>query len=370
MSKATLFIPDISGFTKFVKSTEILHSKHIIEELINIIIEKGSDHFKVAEIEGDAVFFYADAELPPDKVVSIAKKIYIAFHQHLLRYAHDRICNCGACSHAVDLKLKFITHSGEISFAKFGSQKAKPYGDAVIEAHRLLKNEIDTNQYLLLSTSFLGDSSLAYDGEGVKYDESIGEIPFKYLGIDHWKSEVVIDKKEFKKDKVDLEVRRSSAIPLSHDVLYQFISDFRYRHFWNHEATKIIYDENAINQSGTEHLCIVKGRDFFFNTIKPEMQQEGLSYGEILKNPSPMKYFETNFFLRPNNINETELTFVMKVSVKWKIQLLLLPMIKKQLKRQASKTINEINQAVYKHADLIKASFASEAENAPPAVTA
>ncbi|MFC2085655.1 hypothetical protein ACFLRO_00420 [Bacteroidota bacterium] len=29
-----LFVPDISGFTQFVKATEISHSRHIIQELL------------------------------------------------------------------------------------------------------------------------------------------------------------------------------------------------------------------------------------------------------------------------------------------------------------------------------------------------
>ena len=36
---ALLFIPDISGFTKFVGENEIQHSRHIIEELQEVLID-------------------------------------------------------------------------------------------------------------------------------------------------------------------------------------------------------------------------------------------------------------------------------------------------------------------------------------------
>ena len=88
MSQATLFIPDISGFTKFVKSTEINHSKHIIEELIKIIIHEGKKEFEMVEIEGDAVFFFKQAAVSPEKVISIAKRIFIKFHN--LSFASER----------------------------------------------------------------------------------------------------------------------------------------------------------------------------------------------------------------------------------------------------------------------------------------
>ncbi|MCD4696906.1 MAG: DUF2652 domain-containing protein [Bacteroidales bacterium] len=55
-----LFIPDISGFTEFVNKTKIDHSKHIITELLEIIINSDQLGLTVSEIEGDAVLFYRE----------------------------------------------------------------------------------------------------------------------------------------------------------------------------------------------------------------------------------------------------------------------------------------------------------------------
>lgn len=59
-----VFIPDISGFTNFVKQTEISHSKHIISELLEAIINSNILDLKVAEIEGDAFFFIERNSFP------------------------------------------------------------------------------------------------------------------------------------------------------------------------------------------------------------------------------------------------------------------------------------------------------------------
>jgi hypothetical protein len=59
-----IYILDISGFTKFVTETEIDHSTHIIEELLEIIIDSNEINLKVSEIEGDAVLFYRFGEPP------------------------------------------------------------------------------------------------------------------------------------------------------------------------------------------------------------------------------------------------------------------------------------------------------------------
>jgi len=299
----------------------------------------------MVEIEGDAVFFLKESNVPPKKVVGRAKEIFIQFHKHLLSYEHNRICECGACATAVDLKLKFIAHSGDISMANYGTGTSKPYGDAVIAAHRLLKNEVPVDQYILFTDQFLGDSGLELDGPGSLKDDSLGDITYKYLGIDHWKSEVLIDKKELARTSVDFEVTSTQEFEADADSIYRFISEFKYRHLWNQEASEIKFDENTINQVGEQHYCVVNGKDLLFDTIKPDYQ-EGLSYGEILKNPSPLKYMELNFLITEAAIHKTSVRIIMRVSLKWKFQKLLLPMIKKKMQSQAAKTLNNIAQGL------------------------
>lgn len=358
MSDSTLFIPDITGFTKFVKSTDINHSKHIIEELINIIIDNGSEVFEVAEVEGDAVFFYKEKKVSTEEIIRVAKKIFVAFHSHLSYYEHGRICNCGACLQTIDLKLKFIIHTGEIGLAKFGGQKAKPYGDSVIAAHRLLKNKIGLNQYLLFSDDSLAESKLEFDGSGTLEDSSLGTIPFKYLKIDHWESDIISQVEHIADGKVDITVEADSSIPIDSDALYQYISDFRFRKFWNKEAEKVIFDENKINRVGTDHYCIINGEDLLFNTIKPKVGPNILAYGEILKNPKQLKYVETNFLMTPASIKETSLKFVIKVGVKWKVQLLMLPIIKRKLQKQAKHVLKSINDSLAVHGEELQKELA------------
>ena len=137
-----LFIPDISGFTKFVTDTEINHSQHIIAELLEIIIDSNELGLTVSEIEGDAVLFYQYRKIPPlDKILNQAKTMFLAFHRHLKRYESNRVCECGACSTASGLSLKVIVHGGNITLINV-KDREKPYGPDVILVHRLLKNNI------------------------------------------------------------------------------------------------------------------------------------------------------------------------------------------------------------------------------------
>ena len=54
-NKGLLFIPDISGFTRFVNETDIDHSRLIIQELLELIINANQIKLEISEIEGDAI---------------------------------------------------------------------------------------------------------------------------------------------------------------------------------------------------------------------------------------------------------------------------------------------------------------------------
>lgn len=63
-NRGLLFIPDISGFTRFVNETEIEHSRLIIQELLETLINTNQIGLEISEIEGDAILFYKYGELP------------------------------------------------------------------------------------------------------------------------------------------------------------------------------------------------------------------------------------------------------------------------------------------------------------------
>jgi hypothetical protein len=62
--KGLLFMPDISGFTNFVHQTEADHSRFIIQELLETLINSNKLQLNVSEIEGDAILFYRFGDLP------------------------------------------------------------------------------------------------------------------------------------------------------------------------------------------------------------------------------------------------------------------------------------------------------------------
>lgn len=53
-----IFIPDISGFTRFVHEVDVSVGSYVTYELLSTIIEENHLRLCISEIEGDAVFFY------------------------------------------------------------------------------------------------------------------------------------------------------------------------------------------------------------------------------------------------------------------------------------------------------------------------
>ena len=189
MAPSLLFIPDISGFTKFVSSTEVEHGRHIIAELLELIIESNHLDLTVSELEGDAVFFYRDGPLPSfDEIVDQARTMFEAFHRHLRSYEVHRICPCGACSSAQDLTLKIVVHAGPIERLSVRGFE-KPFGTDVIVAHRLLKNDLADSEYLLVTdaaleaTEAVRDPEWAYVSAGTAVVDDVGPVPYRWMSL-------------------------------------------------------------------------------------------------------------------------------------------------------------------------------------------
>lgn len=76
-NKGLLFIPDISGFTRFVNETEIGHTRLIIQELLETLINANQLGLDVSEIEGDAILFYKFG--PPRNLLNCTNRLRKCF---------------------------------------------------------------------------------------------------------------------------------------------------------------------------------------------------------------------------------------------------------------------------------------------------
>ena len=321
--ESLLLIPDISGFTSFVNETEVKHSKHIIAELLELIIESDTLGLTVAEIEGDAVFFYKPEEVPPLHVlIDQVKTTYTAFHMHLKKYETRRICPCGACCTAHTLKLKFIALRATLDFIQV-KRFQKPYGPDVILIHRLLKNDVDNDEYVLINSAYWEAEANTFEVtnvptsfvEGVTSYPDLGEVKYRYLLIDSWYAALPEPAPSPIFERINNPVRIDGLIDMSIIQMYELISNLDLRLKWNAGIDKLNYMKDRVNRVGTRHQCVVQGDLIDFETIVADFGENTLVYGEQVDNNPLVDRFAL-FWIMTEHDDQTHLAMEMHYHLK------------------------------------------------------
>ena len=279
--KALYFMPDISGFTQFVNTTEVEHSIHIIAELLEILLDTNTLQLKLVEIEGDALFMYTTKSFSFEELMHQTNQMMIAFHTHTKTYENKRICNCGSCKTTHNLQLKFVLHYGDLNFIKV-KEITKPYGKEVIKTHRLLKNNIPINEYLLITDSvyelFENKLDKSWEKQSQIYD--LHEIKYFYKNLSSIKKELKIEQsKSIIEEDKEPNYNIQKTMDVNIDKLYELISELKYRHLWDEAVKELKFDENKINRVGTQHNCVLQFGNLNFETIS-EKSESNRIYGE------------------------------------------------------------------------------------------
>jgi arsenite methyltransferase len=176
-----LLFVDISGYTRFMveHSKELRHSETIVRELMESLIEQVDVPLRVAGIEGDALFLYAIKSGDDDvwsrrgaSLVDRLSTLFDTFAQRLVEIGAYSVCNCNACRAVGDLKLKVIAHSGEAVVTQIAGHSSLS-GPDVITVHRLAKNSVAEDQYMLMTEAAYKDLGAP---AGIEISEGVEEI--------------------------------------------------------------------------------------------------------------------------------------------------------------------------------------------------
>ena len=261
-NRGLLFIPDISGFTRFVNEVEIDHSRFIIQQLLEELIKANDSGFDISEIEGDAILFYKYGE--PQELGFLYKqveKMFLGFHQYLLAYDNRKICQCKACISAIKLSLKVISHYGEFTSLTI-KQFNKLIGKDVIVAHQLLKNDIEQHEYWLVTKDLLQNKEPAELAQWMHWDSSIkqtesGDIRFYYTQLGPLKNELTPPITQIElPDKVKiLSVSRDYGVNIK--KLCYTVVHFEFRHLWYAGIKAIDEVEHFLPGIGSRHRHVL-----------------------------------------------------------------------------------------------------------------
>jgi len=343
--QSLLFLPDISGFTKFIHETEIEHSQHIIQGLLEVLLNTNKIDLIVSEIEGDAIFFYRPGKPPSfEEILEQIKKMFLGFHLYIKELENDRVCDCGACSTAINLSLKFIVHFGEVSLSKI-KEHTKLLGSDVIIAHRLLKNNLNEQEYVLFSAQYIqfaGETESAERTDWVKKlvgsvsYEHIGEINYTYILLSGLKSEIpkITPEYQARRYKRPILVEHEISAPMR--LIYNTIIDLSLRLNWTDGLRDIKYNKGEIPRVGVKHICALPFGNVEIETVERRFKKGVIEYAERATNMK-IVHNATTFYI----LKDTTAGTIVSVEFHYEplpvlgrvIDLFLRPIMKKSLRR-------------------------------------
>ena len=154
--KAVLVLADIGGYTRFIKFHDLalVHAETIITDLLESVIDSSAHPLTLNKLEGDAALFYALADRDPEAVVRSAlaqtAAFFGVFAARRAKIIGETVCQCSACQGVDQLRIKAILHFGEVVLKQVRSFE-EIAGQSVIVAHRLLKNGVTKDEYVLVT---------------------------------------------------------------------------------------------------------------------------------------------------------------------------------------------------------------------------
>lgn len=188
---AFFYIPDISGYTNFIKGANLKEGSKLIHDLLESIIDSNIIKMNVAEIQGDSIWFYKFGK--PVSIYNLekqAKKTFLDFQSTLntLKKSHPLLAG------AADLTVKIVVHYGKVVETEV-KNTLKLIGSDTVIAHRIMKNNVSVNEYLLMTQQYVSTQQplilkkkiipflWSKVEKGASFYEHIGEVQYDFVSL-------------------------------------------------------------------------------------------------------------------------------------------------------------------------------------------
>lgn len=284
-TSATILIPDISGFTEFMTSTELGHASHAINMLIDAMVKAVDEEYEVSEIEGDAVLLIKKGSAPSRKeILDICLKIFNAFHFQRKWMQLHHVCPCGACESIINLTLKFVAHHGPVAEIKVG-RFVKQSGTEMIVAHRLLKNSIDNNEYLLVTEKLLQQAPAPLEMDEMEWASSseeyasIGKVDYRFALLNEARKKVPEPPEPKNYYRTDNTSYLEIPINANFRDVYMVMMDIPGRAQWLPGLQKVDQARPDVFV-GSIHHCSFENYQAIISPLRMTLSDEGILYAE------------------------------------------------------------------------------------------
>ncbi len=176
LHRGAVIMVSVGGYNDFVKAHDmsIIHAEGVISTLIVNILNEFSAPAKLNKLEGDAAMIFVPISSPRkeakiiQKVTQEALYAFRAFKTSRKEISTADDCRCGSCPEddaLIDaLRLKIIFHLGDV-VVKEVLGRIELAGDTVIIAHRLMKNTVKVEEYLLMTQPYSDHVTRTFEGD-------------------------------------------------------------------------------------------------------------------------------------------------------------------------------------------------------------
>jgi Protein of unknown function (DUF2652) len=194
--RALLVIADIGGYTRFMRlhRLSLAHAQENTSRLLEATID-ATPRLELAGIEGDAAFMFVrepEDEEVAASIAAVAAAMHRAFHEEQQRIASLTLCPCDACDQIGRLTMKAVAHLGEAVEQTVRGQTSL-VGPDVILVHRMLKNSVPIDEYLLMTEPVLALAGEDGRRGAVALEESLeglGAVLLHYLDVREFAGEL------------------------------------------------------------------------------------------------------------------------------------------------------------------------------------
>jgi len=182
---ALLLIADIGGYTRFMNlhRMSLAHAQENTLRLLDAVIDAAPE-LELSALEGDAAFLYVTEPTAAEitrSLEAVAAAMYTAFHSEQGRMDSLSVCRCDACHQTGRLNVKLVAHYGEVVLTprRGGTTLA---GLDVILVHRMLKNSVPVNEYVLVTDAVAALAGPPFSELATPIEEDLEGLGRQQLG--------------------------------------------------------------------------------------------------------------------------------------------------------------------------------------------
>jgi hypothetical protein len=162
----------------------------------------------------------------------------------------------------------------------------------VILAHRLLKNDVPDDEYLLVTEPWLEvDAALpdwAHLARGESAYDDIGAVRHGHVLLGGLKAALPEPEPIAPPTRSSNPVRVDAVLTLPLPAAFELVANFDHRLLWNKGVDDLEYTPGRANRVGTPHRCVIGGRVIDFETTTTDFGPGRFVYGERLLTPTPV----------------------------------------------------------------------------------